>query len=63
MTRRVAFVGPLPPPVHGFFHICAHVLDLLTARSTVKIFDSTPRGNNVLLMRVMQLLQPFRYIG
>jgi glycosyltransferase involved in cell wall biosynthesis len=63
MTRRVAFVGPLPPPVHGFSNACAHVLDLLTARSAVKIFDRTPRGNNVVLKRVTQLLQPFRYIA
>jgi hypothetical protein len=61
MTRRVAFVGPLPPPVHGFSNVCAHVLDLLTARSTVKIFDRTPRGNNVFLKRVTQLLRPFLY--
>jgi len=31
------------------------VLDLLTARSTVKIFDRPPRNNNVVLQRVTHL--------
>ena len=64
MTRRVAFVGPLPPPVHGFSNVCAHVLDLLTARSTVKVFDRAAAPDvNVVLRRITQLLQPFRYIA
>ena len=29
MKRPVAFVAPLPPPVHGFSNICAAMLDLL----------------------------------
>jgi glycosyltransferase involved in cell wall biosynthesis len=63
MTRRVAFVGPLPPPVHGFSNVCAHVLELLAAESAVEIFDRTPRANNVVLSRAAQLLQPFKYIA
>ena len=63
MTRRVAFVGPLPPPVHGFSNVCAHVLELLTARSTVRIFDRAPRDDNAVLKRARQLLQPFLYMA
>lgn len=63
MTRRVAFVGPLPPPVHGFSNICAHVLELLTAGSAVEVFDRAPRANNAVLGRIAQLFQPFRYIA
>jgi glycosyltransferase involved in cell wall biosynthesis len=63
MTRRVAFVGPLPPPVHGFSNVCAHVLDLLSVISAVEIFDRTPRSNHVVLRRLGQLLQPFRYVA
>lgn len=63
MTRRVAFVGPLPPPVHGFSNVCAHVLELVAAESAVRIFDRTPRANNVVLSRIAQLLQPIRYIA
>jgi hypothetical protein len=39
------------------------VLELLAAQSAVRIFDRTPRANSVLLGRIAQLLQPFRYIA
>ena len=54
MARRVAFVGPLPPPVHGFSTVCAHVLDLLKTTASVEVFDRSPRANNVLLDGVAQ---------
>lgn len=63
MPRRVAFVGPLPPPVHGFSNVCAHVLELLEAESAVEIFDRAPRANNAVPSRVAQFLQPFRYFA
>jgi glycosyltransferase involved in cell wall biosynthesis len=43
MTRRVAFAGPLPPPVNGFSSVCALMLDLMKARMRVEVFDRAPR--------------------
>lgn len=43
MTRCVAFVGPLPPPVHGFSSVCAMMLELLQSRMPVEVFDRAPK--------------------
>lgn len=42
MSTTIAFVGPLPPPVHGFSNICAAMLKLLATRSPVIVFDRAP---------------------
>ena len=42
--NRVAFVGPLPPPVHGFSNICANMLRLLRGRVPVEVFDRAARS-------------------
>jgi glycosyltransferase involved in cell wall biosynthesis len=63
MTRRVAFVGPLPPPLHGFSNICAQMLVLLAAKSSVQVFDRAPRVDNAAVKIAAQLLLPFRYIA
>ena len=46
MTKKIAFVAPLPPPVHGFSNICAAMLELLRARMAVSIFNRAPRIDN-----------------
>ena len=61
MTRRVAFVGPLPPPVHGFSNICAMMLDLLKARMLVYVFDRAPKVSNRFLTILQQFGRPLRY--
>jgi len=43
-TLSILFVGPLPPPVHGFSEINRQMLTVLQASATVKVFDLTPRG-------------------
>ena len=60
MTPRVAFVGPLPPPVHGFANVCAQMLDLLRAGSDVEVFDRAPRTTNRIANVLKQLLKPCR---
>ncbi len=39
------------------------MLDLLTARLQVEVYDRAPRTNNATLKTITQLLQPFRYIA
>jgi glycosyltransferase involved in cell wall biosynthesis len=46
MTKQVAFVAPLPPPVHGFSNICAAMLERLKARTAVTVFNRAPRTDN-----------------
>lgn len=63
MTPKVAFVGPLPPPVHGFANVCAQMLDLLKTRSDVEIFDRAPRAANAAANVLRQLLKPCRFFA
>lgn len=43
-TQSILFVGPLPPPVHGFSEINRRMLMVLQSSATVKVFDLAPRG-------------------
>ena len=61
MTPRVAFVAPLPPPVHGFSNICAAMLDLLRMKSSVSVFDRAP-GKSSRFSWLRQLAMPFAYL-
>ena len=45
VPRSVAFVGPLPPPLHGLSAACAAMLALLQNRGTVAVFDRSPCVN------------------
>jgi glycosyltransferase involved in cell wall biosynthesis len=63
MTRSVAFVGPLPPPLHGFSNVCAMMLELLKTKMPVHVFDRAPRLNQRLAMSMQQLLKPFSYLA
>jgi len=61
MTCPVAFVAPLPPPVHGFSNICAAMLDLLRTKSSVGVFDRAPRTPNRWYAKLRQLVMPLAY--
>jgi glycosyltransferase involved in cell wall biosynthesis len=61
MTARVAFVAPLPPPVHGFSNICAAMLDHLRTKATVSVFDRAPAETGRLGL-IRQLTMPFAYL-
>jgi len=55
VSKRIAFVAPLPPPVHGFSNICAAMAELLAARTTVRVFNRAPRSDNRLSSRLRPL--------
>jgi glycosyltransferase involved in cell wall biosynthesis len=57
----IAFVGPLPPPVHGFSTVCAMMLDRLRSKFTVDIYDRSPKQTGALLANLRQLIKPVRY--
>jgi glycosyltransferase involved in cell wall biosynthesis len=42
-TASIVFVGPLPPPVHGFSEIGRRMLNVLRRRHHVATYDLTPR--------------------
>jgi glycosyltransferase involved in cell wall biosynthesis len=63
MTRSVAFVGPLPPPVNGFSSVCAMMLELLRTKMPVDVFDRAPALDRRLATAVLQLLKPLKYLG
>jgi len=62
MTRCVAFVGPLPPPVHGFSSVCAMMLELLKSRMPVEVFDRAPKHAGSRRF-AQQLIKPLRYLA
>ena len=43
----ICFVGPLPPPVHGFSEINKRMLAVLRSRHEVSAFDMTPSDNSL----------------
>jgi glycosyltransferase involved in cell wall biosynthesis len=61
MNRCVAFVGPLPPPVHGFSSVCAMMLELLKSRMPVEVFDRAPK-HAAPLRFAQQLIKPLVYL-
>src|ERR1700719_3320343 len=63
MTRGVAFVGPLPPPVHGFSSVCALMLERLRTRMPVEVFNRAPKLHARALGALLQLLYPAKYFG
>jgi glycosyltransferase involved in cell wall biosynthesis len=50
--KQLAFVAPLPPPVHGFANICGAMLELLRSRSKVSVFNRAPRMNGSFAARL-----------
>jgi glycosyltransferase involved in cell wall biosynthesis len=63
VTRSVAFVGPLPPPVNGFSNVCAMMLDVLETKMRVAVFDRAPILNNRLLTILRQVTRPLSYFA
>lgn len=61
MSRPVAFVAPLPPPIHGFSNICAAMLERLRAKSVVTVFDRAPRTMSGFAARLRPLINLVRY--
>ena len=61
MTRLVAFVGPLPPPLHGFSGVCSMMLARLQRHGAVEVFDRAPRGSSRAREVLRQLRQVRRY--
>lgn len=43
--KKVLFLGPIPPPVHGFSAINAAMLDLLLEKNPTQIFNRAPPIN------------------
>ena len=44
---HICFVGPLPPPVHGFSEINRRMLAVLRLQHQVRVFDMAPRGGGL----------------
>lgn len=42
MTRHIVAIGPLPPPLHGFSHATAAMMDLLAEENTVVAHNVSP---------------------
>ena len=57
-VRRLAFVGPLPPPVNGFYVICGLMLGLLRTRLEVKVFNRAPAQGRLRTALTQGLLHP-----
>jgi glycosyltransferase involved in cell wall biosynthesis len=62
MTCPVAFVAPLPPPVHGFSNICGAMLDLLRTKTSVSVFDRASRTPQRWSGTIRQLVMPLAYL-
>jgi glycosyltransferase involved in cell wall biosynthesis len=63
MTRLVAFVGPIPPPVNGFSSVCAMMQERLRTRIPVELFDRAPKLHARLRGILLQFLYPAKYFG
>ncbi len=63
LAHQVAFVGPLPPPLHGFSSVSAMMLDELKQRTSVAVFDRAKRQNGLGRELFQQLFQVVRFIN
>jgi glycosyltransferase involved in cell wall biosynthesis len=63
MTRRLAFVGPLPPPLNGFSSMCAAMLETLRRRMPIEVFDRSPGLTGGPGVQILQFLKPLRYLA
>jgi len=63
VTRPVSFVGPLPPPLHGFSSVCSMMLLRLRSGGAVAVFDRAPRAGNRAREMLRQLREVTRYFA
>ncbi len=63
MTRPVAFIGPLPPPLHGFSSVCSMMLARLQLHGAVEVFDRAPRADSRAREMPRQLRALIRYFA
>lgn len=61
MSRPVAFIGPLPPPLHGFSRVCKLMLERLQKYGAVDLFDRAPHGHRRAYSVLQQLSAVVRY--
>jgi glycosyltransferase involved in cell wall biosynthesis len=55
MRKPLAFVAPLPPPVHGFSNICGAMLGFLRSRANVSVFNRAPSAGGGVVKRLRSL--------
>lgn len=60
MSVRIVFVGPLPPPVHGFSSACEVMLNRCRMLAPTEVFDRAPRQSG-LRGWLSQALKPAGY--
>jgi len=58
----LCFAGPLPPPVNGFYAICAKMLDLLKAIMPVAVFVRAPGPRPRAIGVLQQLIRALNYL-
>lgn len=58
--RRIVFVGPLPPPVHGFSSACEVMLNRCRLLAPTEVFDRAPRKSGIRGW-LSQALEPAAY--
>jgi glycosyltransferase involved in cell wall biosynthesis len=63
MDRTVFFVGPLPPPVHGFSLISQRMLAAIAKRFKVEVFNQTPIECNGFLGKLRDILRIVHQTG
>jgi glycosyltransferase involved in cell wall biosynthesis len=63
MTHRIAFVAPLPPPVHGFSHMCGLMLQRFREQGVVDVFDRAPHPRGTMHSVVLQARRLVEYAG
>ena len=56
---KVVFIGPLPPPVHGFSEINQRMLMQLQNYTSVKVFDLSPGGKKNKFSNIINILNLF----
>jgi glycosyltransferase involved in cell wall biosynthesis len=62
LVNRIAFVGPLPPPVNGFSNICGMMLAIMKCSMSVDVFDRAPFAGGKFRTLSQQLTRPLRYL-
>jgi glycosyltransferase involved in cell wall biosynthesis len=61
LTIRVAFVGPLPPPINGFSIMCSLMLRRLNLKAAVDVFDRAPVVGRAAKTIVQQIIRALAF--